>query len=190
MQYLSVKSDRRTFKTLLTQNIFTENEQVIIQAELYNDSYEPINTPDVALEIKNEEGQVFDFRFNRKGNAYFLNAGSLPPSDYSYTATTVWDQQTQQHSGKFTVSPVQLEAIQVTANHGILNEISASSGGSYFHSSAMVQLTDQIKANNEIRPVLHETVRSRSLLHIKAIFFGLLILLSLEWFLRKFNGGY
>ncbi|MCB0640127.1 MAG: hypothetical protein KDC44_00745, partial [Phaeodactylibacter sp.] len=51
VQYLSLKEDKRRFRVSLGKNIFNENESLLFNAELYNESFELINEPDVTLVI-------------------------------------------------------------------------------------------------------------------------------------------
>ena len=68
--------------------MFDEGENVILNAELYNDALELINTPDVRIELKSQSGKNYSFLFTRNGQSYQLDAGALPVDEYSYTATT------------------------------------------------------------------------------------------------------
>ncbi len=189
-QYLAVKSDRRNFRTLLAKNLFTEREGISVQAELYNDSYQPVNTPEVDFVVTDSEGKRYEYRFNREGSRYVLQAGSLPAGQYRYVARTQLNGANLTSEGQFTVAPLQLEAMEFTANHGLLASLSASSGGAFFAPGQLVALADSLRANNAIRPVIHESVQTRSVINLRALFFLLLGLLSVEWLMRKLNGGY
>src|SRR3546814_14322046 len=67
VQYLATREDTRRFRLNMPKSIFSENEEVTFTAELYNESYEAVTSPDVRLEIKNEKGQTFPYIFS-KGN--------------------------------------------------------------------------------------------------------------------------
>ena len=190
LQYLAVKSDRRNFRTILAKNLFTEKENISVQAELYNDSYEPVTTPDVDFTATNSDGKRYEYRFNREGNRYVLKAGALPAGQYTYVARTKLDSREFTSEGRFTVAPLQLEALDVTANHGLLAALSDATGGGFFAPGQLSALADSLRANNAIRPVIHESIRTRSVINLRIIFFVLLGLLSLEWLLRKINGAY
>lgn len=190
LQYLSVKSDKRNFRTMLAKQVFSEQENIAVQAELYNASYEPITAPDVRFTAQNEEGKRYEYRFNRDGKRYVLQAGALPAGQYRYTAQTELDGKTLTSEGRFTVAPLQLEALDVTARHGLLASLSSTSGGAFFQPDQLDALADSLRANDQIRPVLHASVQTRSVIHLQWIFFGLLLLLSVEWLWRKLSGTY
>jgi len=88
VQYLTANANRQRFRVYPARNIFDEGENVILNAELYNDALELINTPDVRIELKNQAGKNYSFLFSRSGQSYQLDAGTLPIGEYSYNAAT------------------------------------------------------------------------------------------------------
>jgi hypothetical protein len=188
-QYVTLKSDKRRFRVSVAKNIFNENEPVILDAELYNESYELINGPDVSLTITNAEGREFSFTFNRTANAYTLSAGVLPVGSYRFKANVTQAGQNLDFSGQFSVQPIQLELYETTADHGMLRNLSGEYGGSIFYQNQFSELGNALLAK-DIKPVIYSSTRTRSLINVKWIFFLLMGLLSVEWFLRRYFGGY
>jgi hypothetical protein len=190
IQYLTLKEDKRKFRVQLEKNIFDENEQIQLNAELYNDNYELINEPDVAVSIKNKAGKEFLFNMNKLGKGYTLNAGILPVGAYTYVASTTYNTQKQTAEGKFTVRSIELELFETTANHGILRDMSAKTGGFTTNAASLVALGDSLLARPTLKPVIYETNTTDPLIHLKWIFGILAFLLGLEWFLRRYYGSY
>lgn len=197
VQYLSVKADERQFKVRLekdlkagSNHIFSENETVRFSAELLNESNELINTPDVSLTIKDEQGKEFPFIFSKSLNAYNLNAGYFPFGNYSYTAKVNYNKKDFSGTGVFTVSPTQLEFETTRANHQLLYALSHQSGGKLFYPSQLSELAKEIKAKQEIKPVIYSATRTEPLINLRWLIIPILFLLAAEWGIRKFNGGY
>lgn len=190
IQYVGLKEDKRRFRVNMDKNIFDENEQVIFDAELYNDNYELINEPDVSIKVTDEDGKEYDYTFNRVNNAYSLNAGILPVGNYRFTANTVAGGEPLQFSGQFTVQPIQLELFESTADHRLLKLISDEYGGEVVAPDAVAGIADKIAAKETVAPVIYQSVTTRSVINLKWIFFMLLTLLTAEWFLRRYFGGY
>ena len=188
-QYATLKSDKRRFRVALSKNIFDENEPIIFDAELYNESYELVNDPDVSLTITDSEGREFHYTFDRTTNAYSLSAGILPTGNYSFRAHVNYNGQNLDYNGQFSVRPIQLELYQTTANHNLLRLLATEYGGTVFYQNQLDQLGDAILAK-DIKPILYTSTRTRSVINLKWIFFLLLGLLSMEWFLRRYYGGY
>lgn len=189
VQYLAVKTDKRKFRANVSKTMFNENESITFDAELYNDSYELINTPDVSLNVYNTDGKEFPFVFSKSGNAYALNAGFFPVGNYSFKATTNYNGKTYTSSGSFSVAPIELENLQTTANHQLINSLTQKYGGAVFAPDSVATLLATIEANKP-PDIQYETFKTQSIINLKWLFYLILSLLTLEWFIRKYLGGY
>ncbi|RZK67568.1 MAG: hypothetical protein EOO95_02565, partial [Pedobacter sp.] len=65
VQYLSVKDDKRRFKVFTSKSAYDENESIQLNGTLYNESYQPVNEPEVNLQIKNDAGKLFNYVFSK-----------------------------------------------------------------------------------------------------------------------------
>lgn len=190
VQFLSVKADKRPFRVNVAKSIFQDNEAVTFDAQLYNANYELVNTPDVDLKITGEDGKGYEYKFNKTEKAYELNAGFLPVGSYSYTATTTLGNNKLSASGKFSVAPLQLEEMRTRADYRVLYQLATQHNGTMHLLNNMDKIAEEIDAENQLKPVLYDTFVTESAINIKWIFFLLLILISLEWGIRKYMGGY
>lgn len=190
IQVTSVKSDKRKFRANTSKNLYKENEAVLFDAQLYNDSYEMINEPDVKLVIKDESNKEYNYTFSKTQNYYSLNADLFAQGSYTYTASTTYNGKVLTVGGRFNVEAIQLEQYDLTALHGLLREMSSKYNGKMFYPSNMKELGDMVLANENIKPVLYESSSTQSIINLKWIFFLLLALLSVEWFLRRYFGNY
>ncbi len=190
VQYLSVKADKRPFKVVLPKNIFSDNEPVLLDAQLLNANYELVNTPDVNLEIKAEDGKIYNAQFSRTESAYSANMGTLPVGSYSYKANTKLGNNTYTANGRFSISPLQLEALRTRADHTLLNTLAAQHGGKMVGVSGAEALAEEIIGSNKLKSVLYDTFLTESAINLKWIFALILLLLTGEWFMRKYLGGY
>lgn len=188
VQYLSAKDDKRKFKTYTAKNTFDDNENVLINAVLYNDSYVAVNTPDVKIQVKDETGKIYNFLCSRTENAYQLNAGVLPAGNYTYAASTTFGNQHQTATGLFYVKAQVAEYQQSTANHQLLNTMARQTNGKLFMPQQISKLAAEIKKNEQIKTISYEDRKYQELINFKWLFILIMILLSTEWFFRKRNG--
>ena len=188
VQYLTANANRQRFRVYPARNVFDEGENVILNAELYNDALELINTPDVKINLKNQAGKNYSFLFTRIGQSYQLDAGTLPVGEYNYTATTQNGPQQFKASGQLTVKSLNLETRQSAANHQLLNTIAKQSGGKMLYPAQISQLADMIRKNDNIKTVIYEDKHYSDIIDVKWLFVLILLLLSGEWFLRKREG--
>jgi hypothetical protein len=189
-QYASTKSDKRKFRVSMPRKLYSEIEDISFQAELYNDNYELVSAPEVAMRIRNAEGEEFDFLFTPSGLTYQLHIGRFPAGEYTFRASTELNGIQHTFDGRFVVQAVQLEDLTRTADHGLLRELAARNNGQVFRPDQLDQLAGEILENANIKPVLYSTIQTRPLISLKWLCLALIAILGLEWFLRRYFGGY
>ncbi|MBS1524640.1 MAG: hypothetical protein JST19_03260 [Bacteroidetes bacterium] len=188
VQYLTVNSNRQRFRVYPAKNVFDEGENVILNAELYNDALELLNSPDVKIDLKSDSGKNYSFLFTRTGQSYQLDAGTLPSGDYSYTASVKLGTQSLTANGRLTVKPLTLETRQTAADHKLLYQLAKQSGGQMLMSSQIGELAGLIRKNDNIKTIVYEDKRYSDLIDLKWVFVLVVVLLSAEWFIRKREG--
>lgn len=188
VQYLNVREDKRKLRVYPAKSRFSDNESVLLNAELYNDAYEAITDAEINIDIKHSAGKNYSFLFSKKETFYELNAGFLPEGEYSFTAKTSYGGKKLESSGNFIVEKTNLELQQTTANHQVLYNMSSISGGEMVYPDNIMSLEDLIHQNEKIKTVSYQDKSYEELINIKWLFFLLVLLLSIEWFLRKRNG--
>ena len=189
IQYLSVKPDKRFFR-LQAPAESMENEPLVLTAELYNEAYEPVNDVQVEIVFTSEEGKTYPFTFSPAGVGYRLNAGTLPVGNYTYEARTSRSGKTYIESGSLTIRPFALEAATLTADHDLLRALASNSSGEMVYPDGVEALVAKIRASNNMQPVSYSTEVLSSVLNLKWPFFVILLLLTVEWFIRKRSGHY
>ncbi|SKB52384.1 BatA domain-containing protein [Daejeonella lutea] len=188
VQYLSTRDDKRKFRVYSSKNAFDENEHVILNAELYNNAFELVNTPDVNISLSSRSGKSYSFVFSRTTNAYNLDAGVLPAGEYGYNARTELGKDKYTAAGQFVITQQQAEFKQTRANHQLLYTLAQQSGGKMVFPSQLMDLARLIKANENVKTVSYEDRKYEEPINLKLVFFIILTLLSVEWFSRKRNG--
>lgn len=187
--FLSVKSDRSFFR-VYGKNIFDENAPVEFTAELFNESYELINDPDITMVILSEEGKKYSAHFSKINNSYGLNIGELPIGNYSWTASVKYGNKVYQKNGAFTVREVMLESMNIVADFELLKNISYATKGKFYTPDKMQQIRDEIMHNDQIKSVVSYNKHYSMMLNSWWYFIAIVLLLGIEWFLRKWGGGY
>lgn len=190
INYLALKGDKRKFRINTNKNNFYEGEKVIFEAELYNDNYELINTPEVNILIKNDDNNEFPFAMTKTAKAYLYETESLPIGNYNYTASTTFNGKKLTASGAFSIEALQLEATQTQANHTLLHQLANKTNGKYYMAKDVENVKNDILNNENIKPLLYESSKTMPIINLYGLFFAILFLLTLEWFIRKWLGGY
>lgn len=189
VQYLSLRENKRQFRVFHERSFF-DNETVVFEAEVYNESYELINTPEVDITIVNDEGDKFPFSFIRMGQGYYLEAGTFPQGKYEYTSRVNLGDTTYTSVGAFTVTELDIESLRTTADHNLLFNIAAQTGGKSYTPGQLTELSNELSEKPEIKPVVFSHLRYLPLMDFPWILAGLIALLTIEWFARRRLGSY
>lgn len=189
VQYLALRQNEDNFNVIYPA-LFEETDDVKLTAELYNDSYELVNTPDVLIRIKNDSLREFNYQFDRTDNYYTLNAGSLRPGDYSFEAETTLGNQHFTEKGKFSVVKNEIEQQNKQADFEVLYQIAQLTGGEFQPMANSGMLLDKLANNKRITTqVFRQNIQSEWI-SLKLLFLLLVATLAAEWFFRKFWGIY
>jgi hypothetical protein len=189
VQYLSVKEDRSLFR-IKCNDRFQENETVEFEAELFNESYEIINQQDVNLTIRDEQDKSYPFLFGKNDKAYYLNAGTFPVGKYNYSSSVKVGKNLYQKNGAFVVNQMNLETMNLVADHNLLFMIAKEHDGDMVYPEKMDDLVKKITSREDIKPVIYTQKRFSDLVGNPWVFIVIIILLAAEWFMRKRNGIY
>lgn len=189
IQILSVRNDKRKFRAYTVRPEFEAGEQVTFQTEIYNDIYEPIYGQEVKLDIVDEKGRKREFGYTHSLENPRFNVSGLPEGVYRFQASTALRTGMETVTGQFIVRRVDLETNHSTADFAMLRELSDRNGGSFLTPSSLAAFVKNMK---DKRPAnrLDSAEEMVELIHLKWIFFLLVVLLGLEWGLRKYLGGY
>ena len=174
--------------------VYGESEAVEIGAQLYNDNYEMVNTPEVSIEIKRIAGddgapdKGSRYVFNRVPTGYALNLGILGHGSYRYTASTHFNGKDYRVSGSFLVEQSNLEALRLVADHSLLATLAEATGGAMVPAREVDRLEQLLKQRDDMKTVIYSETRYSDMLNIPWLFVLLVVLLGTEWIVRKYNG--
>jgi hypothetical protein len=163
---------------------YAVGDEIVVGAQLYNDSYEPVNTPEATLALEGDSVKG-DYTFSRRGDGYTLSLASLPEGLYHYTASTTFDGTTFTAKGSFAVEALHLEQANLTADHALLATISAITGGEMYYPNELSTLDSQL---SKLKPVIYTHTRFSELQNLLWVLILIILLLGAEWVLRKYHG--
>ena len=189
IQFLSVRNDKRKFIFQPGSKAYSAGEQIGFETESYNDIYERIGGHDISLTIAKGDGTTTQYDFVASATSDNLTIGNLEEGIYSYQAETQFSGESHQINGEFLVEELQLENLELTANHGVLKQLSQSTGGKYYHVNQVDQLNEEL-ASLDLKGLIHTDREYTPLVDLKWILMLLLGLIITEWGIRKHHGGY
>lgn len=168
--------------------LYDETEETVIDVELYNDSYELVNTPDVNLQLKNLD-KDFNYILNRHGDKYQINLGNLPAGEYDYILTTNLKGENFKKNGVFYVRTQNPELNEAVADRQLLKEIAARSGGEMIAMNELDELVHILNGNSNFKAVYKSEMKYIDMSEMGVLGIILILLICAEWFLLKYFVG-
>ncbi|MCR5191643.1 MAG: hypothetical protein K6C07_09610 [Bacteroidales bacterium] len=189
-QFLVTREDQSLFR-VKGKEVYGENEEIRLDAEVYDRNYALNNRPEVRLELQSlTDNSKHEYLFSRTLQAYQTNLGRLPEGEYKWSASVDWQGTTMRRTGHFYVQAVRTEAVSLTADHQLLLNLSSINGGEMMAPASLRNLEKKLRSNEQIKPLAHYSKRSHPLLDHIGAWVILILLLGGEWFLRKWSGNY
>ena len=174
------------------KNVYKESDNVEFNATVYNSSFELVKSAEIRMLITNLNSKIeYQYIFNNSGDAsYSLNVGKLIPGEYSFKASTKIENFTNSKNGKFFVQAENIENLNLESNHHLLNQMSSSSGGKFYYPKDISKIVDDLEKRNDLVNVEYKYLRYSDIIDLKWIMFVFILLLSLEYMIRKYLGSY
>lgn len=168
--------------------LYDETEEAVVNVELYNDSYELVNDPEVKLQLKYEE-KDFTYLLNRNGEKYRINLGNLSAGEYRYSLSVNLKGENFEKKGVFYVRTQNPELNDMVSDARLLQEIADHSGGKSSFYPQMDELITHIESDQRFNPVFKAEIKYIDLGELRWAGILLLILLCIEWILLKYYVG-
>jgi hypothetical protein len=189
VQYLSTRQDKRKFKFYPITKEINTSENLHFQTEAYNDLYEPIYDLNVDIRITDENNNSTDYAYITSTTNSRFSISELSEGVYTYTASTLINGKKENALGEFFVAKKNIEATNLTANFNLLKNIAKNAGGKFYDHNSIVNLIDDIVIDNDPE-IIHSEESFQPIINLKWFFVIILLLISGEWFYRKYSGFY
>lgn len=188
-KWLSVTDEQKQFNVRTLRKFYSAGDEVEFFVELYDESLNPINDAEINIKIKSTTEDT-ELSLTSIGNGLYEGKIKLLKSgDYNYSAEAKLNGKLyKKESGRFNVGDIDIEMIETKMNYELLNDLSIRTGGSFFLPDDSDFIINKIRES--IRKVSDEKiVQSQFRLWSNEWMLVIVILLfSLEWFIRKQSG--
>lgn len=189
VQFLALKVSKERFRVEHAPQ-FSDTEPVLFTAELYNASFEPVNSEEVNIVLKDADGRDYSYVFNPSGTGYRLDAGRLPEGTYTWTARTQLDGNRYSASGEVHVQALMAEQRSTVADHALWADIAARTQGIVVLPGGTEAIAKAMEAREDLVARSYAHPSFSDLIGLRWLFFVILTLLTLEWVIRRRSGAY
>ncbi len=190
-RWLIAPAEEEFIKFKIAKNFYSEDESVEFSAQVYSEDYSPISDADVRVKILNQSSGELVSEFNLEQVGFGLYSGSvnLSRGDYRYEAVVSRKgKDLKDFSGRFTVGESEVEFLNTRMDVKLLREIAQKTRGEFLTPDEIDNLPKIISSLPDFKPAVIERRREYVLWSRVEPLLIVIILLSIEWFLRKRYG--
>jgi len=186
IQYLA-SNKRKNRLEVNAESFYYQSSDVSISAQFFDNNYIFNNSASLTIQVKNQASEVVNtFPLLLKNNYYEVNLNSLPAGDYIFTVTV--QEEAISASGSFSIIDFNVENQFLNADVAKLQRVANTTNGKlYFLENANTLISDLID-ENRFASIQKSEQKIVPLLEWKNLLFILVVILALEWFIRKYNG--
>ena len=184
MQYLASENNG-DFLKIDYKNTYFSNEPISIKAQLFDVNYHFNPNAKLWIKISNDK-KKWTYPFALVANYYQVSLSDLVPGNYHFT---VYDNAKKvQKFGSFTILNYEMEQQNLSGNYKELKQLAQNNSGIVFYPNQTRELITTLNRNNNFKTIQKEIIRKKSLIDWRILLGVIAILLTLEWFIRKYKG--
>ena len=189
VKWTAASPDEQLLELRPSEQVVQIGDPVMMNAYLRNEAGEPEADGVINLTIENDDIEDRSFVMNNEGQGeYMLEIGNLPEGVYSYRGVAKrGDREIESRTGQFTIGGVNREFLNTVRDDDLLETVAGVSGGSYLPHDRAHEMLDIIENDIGFDQRHESTTYSVSLLHSPLWFVIVIMLLALEWGLRKYR---
>lgn len=188
VRWLAVREENRRFSVTPEKESFAQGEPVPFTAQLYNESFEPLENADIELTIRTAGGgPASSVSLRPLGSGRYTGVSpALPQGEYLFTAAALSGGDTAGTAGgRFSVGDQSLEFAETKMNRTLLQQLAERSGGMYADAADFPGLAEAILARDGMSVQERTLVSEHELWRLPWYLAAIVTLFGTEWFLRK-----
>lgn len=186
VQYLA-SNKRRSRLEVSNETFYYNNNPIKISAQYFDQNYVFDSRASLSILVTNSETNAkITFPLLLKNNFYEVDLNSLNAGSYQFTVSV--NGEAVARSGSFTILDFNVEQQFLNANVRKLQQIATNSKGTAYFVSQFEQLVTNLSQDNRYQQIQKSEQKVIPLIDWKYLLVIILLSLTAEWFIRKYNG--
>ncbi|MFZ1976615.1 MAG: vWA domain-containing protein [Bacteroidota bacterium] len=187
--WLTTHDDDRRVRVQPVKRLFTTHDDADFEAQVYDDAYRIVDDAMVSVTASNGTDRYECALAPSGSGLYHGTFGHVPAGDYRYTAAvSAQNGQLGTDSGVFTVGSVPEEFYETKMNRSLLQQIAFRTDGKYYDAQNTASLAEDLRNLTSLKPHEQRKAVEFELRDSRPMLALLVLVFSLEWFLRKRYG--
>ena len=186
IQYLATNSAK---KSLLVQHesFYNSGETIEIFAQYFNKSYELEENATLSIYLTNKATKTTkNYNFSKANNGYQAIFDGLTPGNYTFQVKETTSNAS--YNGTFEVLDFDVEKQFVNPDVSKLQQLANQNNGEIIFPNQIEKLIQKLLQENTYLPVEKTIIKNSPLIDFLFLLIIIVVSLSTEWFIRKYNG--
>jgi len=189
VKWLASMEDKKLLEIKPVQKLFSESEEIEFTAELVDESFEPLTGENISLRIK-KGSFVRELIMSEAGFGLYEGVfENIPAGEYTYYGDVKRDGKIfSADSGRINIGEIDLEQLNLRTDGPLLAALAIYTGGKTYTPANYNEVFPEYERLLQSRIKTTTEVKEYRIWANEYILFFLVLLLSIEWFIRKRAG--
>ena len=184
--YLSTSKGKNRF-VLDYSSIYNNSSETKIKATYFDEAFIFDSNASINIKVESKSTNTsVEVPMLLKDGYYEADLSNLPPGKYDFAATVTKGNLSR--SGSFSILDFDAEKQFSSSNYAKLNRLAKNTGGKLYFPDHMDSLVKALETDPKFVPVQKSKQNVVPLIDFKFLLGIIIAALSLEWFIRKYNG--
>ncbi len=191
VRWLATREQDKFVRVEPLKEFYSQGEQIEFSAQVYNQSYQPVDHADVHLSLRSKtNNQRYETILSSLGSGrYEGSIESLPEGEFTYAAVALNDGDTLGTSGgRISVGEQSIEFAETKMNKPLMKQMASASGGEYSDANLFGSLLRTILLRSEMKPQELKHTNEFELWNLPSFLTVIVLLFGIEWLIRKQSG--
>ncbi|MGL5113220.1 MAG: hypothetical protein ACRC6O_11330 [Flavobacterium sp.] len=186
IQFLASNSAKKAL-VVTHENFYNSGEAIAITAQFFNKNYEFDDNARLTISVTNiKNKQTKNYDLLKAASAYQVNLEGLSAGSYTFTVKEL--NTNSRYFGRFEILDFDIEKQFVTPDFVKLSQLAEQTNGKVFLPAQVKQLIQLLLADDSYKAIEKERITKTPLIDWIWLLVLIAICLSVEWFVRKYNG--
>lgn len=186
IQYLASNNAKKSL-IVNHESFYNSGETIEITAQYFNKNYDFDEKARLTISVTNvRTKQTKNFDLLKGNNSYKVNLDGLVAGSYNFSVKELNSKTT--YSGHFEILDFDIEKQFINPDVQKMKQLASQTKGILFHPNQINELIKTLLENEEYKAVQKDVVTKSPLIDWKWLLVFIVVFLSTEWFVRKYNG--
>jgi hypothetical protein len=189
IKWLKSFEEQKPVSIKSSKKLYALGEPVEFSAEVYDASYNPVTDAEVKIMIKHDN-KTDEVILNSLGSGLYEGAyQTTRTGDFTYSGTaTRNNNQLGSDGGSFNIGEVDIEQLNPNMDYEFLSSLAENTGGKFFNYTNMNELYPILKKIRQNASREKTEISEIRLWSSEWLLIIVIVLLGIEWFIRKQSG--